>query len=97
MTVKIIGLIRLKDLTAFDLYRSKVGDTVERYKGSIVARGLADKTYWNELPCGEFNAFVQLSFPSAEDADCWARSPEYQELLPVRSLAMDLSLIRIQG
>ena len=97
MAVKIIGLIRLKDLAAFDLYRSQVGATVEQYKGAVVARGFADKTYWNELPCGSFDAFVELSFTSAKDADFWANSPEYQELLPIRSLAMDLSLIRIQG
>ena len=56
MTVKIIGLIRLKDLAAFEIYRSQVGATVEKHQGLVVARGTADKTYWNELPCGEFTA-----------------------------------------
>lgn len=96
MPVRIIGLIRLKDLMAFERYRSQVGATVARYNGTVTARGLTDKTYWNELPCAEFNAYVELSFPSSEDADQWACSPEYQALLPVRSLAMNLSLIRIQ-
>ena len=50
MTVKIIGLIRLKDPAAFEIYRSQIGATIETYKGSVVARGVAAKTYWNERP-----------------------------------------------
>jgi uncharacterized protein (DUF1330 family) len=95
MAVKIIGLIRLKDKTSFESYRSQVGKTVEHYKGSVVARGAPDKTYWNELPCGPFDAFVELGFPTAEDADQWAASLEYQAIVPVRTLAMDLTLFRI--
>lgn len=97
MSVKIIGLIRLKDPAAFETYRSQVGATVERYQGSIVARGAVDKTWWNELPCAPFEAYVELSFPSAEDADRWATSPEYQALVPVRTEAMDLMLFRVIG
>ena len=96
MTVKIIGLIRLKDPAAFEIYRSQVGATVEKYHGIVVARGTAVKTYWNELQCGEFTAFVELQFPSAIDADRWAASPEYQALVPVRSQAMDLTLFRVE-
>lgn len=96
MTVKIIGLIRLKDPKAFEVYRSQVGATVEKYQGAVVARGTANKTYWNELPCSEFTAFVELQFASATDADRWAASPEYQALVPVRSEAMDLTLFRVE-
>lgn len=97
MPVKIIGLIRLKDPAAFDIYRSQVGATVERYGGHIAARGTVDKPYWNELPCPPFEAYVELSFPSAEDADRWADSPEYRAIVPVREKAMDLVLFRIVG
>lgn len=96
MTVKIIGLIRLKDPAAFETYRSQVGATVEKYRGTVVARGTAGKTYWNELPCGDFTAFVELQFPSATDADRWAASPEYQALVSVRTQAMDLTLFCIE-
>lgn len=95
MTTKIIGLIRLKDPSAFEIYRSQVGATVERYNGSVVGRGSCDKFYWNELGGNEFNAYVELNFPSPEDADRWASSPEYQAIVPVRSKAMDLTLFRI--
>lgn len=97
MTIKIIGMIRLKDRQAFDVYRSRVGATVEQYGGTVAARGSVDKTYWNELPCSEFGAFVELSFPSTEHADRWAASPEYQSIVAVRQEAMDLTLFRVQG
>ncbi len=96
MTVKIIGLIRLKDLKAFEIYRSKVGATVEQYGGTVTARGVVDKSYWNELPCGEFGAFVELSCPTPDHADRWADSPEYQSIIPVRNEAMSLTLFRVQ-
>jgi uncharacterized protein (DUF1330 family) len=95
MTIKLIGLIRLRDPAAFEVYRSQVGITVERYNGTVTARGSYAKTYWNELPCGECNAFVELTFPTSYDADRWANSPEYQALLPIRSRAMDLTLLQI--
>ena len=95
MPTKIIGLIRLKDQNAFEIYRSQVGATVERYNGSVTARGTCDKFYWNELDCGEFSAFVELSFPTPDDADRWASSPEYQAIIPIRNDAMDLTLFRI--
>lgn len=95
MTTKIIGLIRLKDPSAFEIYRSQVGTTVERYNGSVAARGTCDQFYWNELDCGKFDAFVELNFPSPEDADRWANSPEYQAIVPIRNQAMNLTLFRI--
>ena len=97
MTTKIIGLIRLQDPSAFEIYRSQVGATVERYNGSVVARGTCDKVYWNELACGEFDAFVELSFPTANDADHWANSPEYQAIIPIRTKAIALTLFRIHS
>jgi len=92
MAVKVIGLIALNDQDAFEQYRSKVGQTVELYKGSIQARGHVTQIYWNELDCKTFGAFVELHFPSQADADLWAHSAEYQSLLATRNQAMHLTL-----
>ncbi len=97
MTTKIIGLIRLKDPSAFEIYRGQVGATVERHNGSVAGRGNCDKFYWNELGGSEFNAYVELNFPSPEDADRWACSPEYQAIVPIRNEAMALTLFRINS
>ena len=95
MTVKVIGLIELKDQTAFDEYRSQVGQTVALYKGSIEFRGALTELFWNELNCGTFSASVELHFPSQDDAHAWAHSPEYQSLVAIRNKAMRLTLFGI--
>ena len=55
MTVKVIGLIELKDQTAFDEYRSQVGQTVALYKGSIEFRGALTELFWNDNEDGSFS------------------------------------------
>ena len=93
--VKVIGLMELNDQGAFAQYRSQVGQTVELYKGSIQHRGSVTEIFWNELGCTPFTTFVELEFPSAQDAHAWANSPEYQSLVPIRSKAMKLTLFSV--
>lgn len=93
--IKVVGLMELTDQNAFDQYRSQVGKTVELYKGTIKNRGVISELFWNELGCSPFRAFVELEFPSTQDAHLWANSPEYQSLVPIRSKAMKLTLFSI--
>lgn len=93
--VKVIGLIELEDEGAFEQYRSQVGQTVKLYKGSIKNRGSVADIFWNELDCAPFNTYVELEFPNAKDAKTWAKSPEYQALVYIRSKAMKLTLFSI--
>ena len=97
MAVKVIGLIKLTDHSAFEQYRTQVGMTVEQYKGSIEFRGSLTEVFWNELGCEAFSAYVQLNFPSKEAAHAWAHSAEYQKLLKIRSQAMKLTLFGVDG
>jgi uncharacterized protein (DUF1330 family) len=97
MAVKVIGLIKLTDHSAFELYRAQVGNTVEQYKGSIEFRGSLTEMFWNELGCETFSACVELHFPSKEAAHTWAHSAEYQNLLKIRSQAMKLTLFGVEG
>ncbi len=91
--MKVIGLIALKDLSAFDDYRQQVGATIERYGGKLLMRGKPTAMLWNELNLADIQAFVELEFPSRDRALEWANSPEYQSLVPIRSKAMRLTLI----
>jgi uncharacterized protein (DUF1330 family) len=95
MSIKVIGLMELRDPTAFEDYRKQVGQTVELYKGIIYARGLITEIFWNELNCNPFSAYVELHFPSQEDAHNWTKSPEYQALVPIRNQAMKLTLFGV--
>ena len=90
--VKVIGLMELGNQDAFAEYKSQVGQTIALYKGSIKNRGVVNELFWNELGSAPFNTFVELEFPTAEDANAWANSPEYQLLVPIRSKAMKLTL-----
>lgn len=96
MPMKIIGLIKLVNPEAFELYRSQVGSTVTRYGGSVQFRGAKTLMPWNELGCEDFDAFVEIEFPSVDHAQRWAGSPEYAALLPVRTQAMRLTLFGVQ-
>jgi uncharacterized protein (DUF1330 family) len=96
MAVKVIGLIELTDQGAFEQYRNHVGKTVELYKGTIVHRGVVTEMFWNELSCQPFSAFVELHFPSKEDAHAWAHSSEYQSLVAIRNQAMTLTLFGVE-
>ena len=95
MTIKVIGLIQLNDLEAFEEYRAQVGDTVALYQGRISSRGSFNTFLWNELNCDSFSAFVELEFPDLEHSQSWAKSPEYQGLLAIRSKAMKLTLFSV--
>ena len=97
MAVKVIGLIKLTDHSAFEQYRAQVGKTVEQYQGSIEFRGSLTEIFWNELGCEEFSACVELHFPNKEAAHAWAHSAEYQRLLKIRSQAMKLTLFGVEG
>ena len=95
MTIKVIGLIQLNDLEAFEEYRAQVGDTVALYQGKITSRGSFNTFLWNELKCDSFSAFVELEFPDLELSQSWAKSSEYQGLLAIRSKAMKLTLFAV--
>ena len=95
MSVKVIGLIRLKDSVAFSEYKSKVGATIELYGGVVSGRGSSQKTYWDQLTIGHFDAYVELNFPTAEAADSWVKSPEYQSILAIREVALEVTLFRV--
>jgi len=95
MTFKVIGLMELTNQNAFEEYRKQVGQTVEFHKGLIYARGAITEIFWNELNCNSFSTYVELHFPSQEDAHTWVKSPQYQALVSVRSQAMKLTLFGV--
>lgn len=95
MTVKVIGLINVKDELAFEEYRSRVSQTIELYEGRVLVRGIKSENFWNQLNCDEFSGFVEIEFQSKEAASLWVNSLEYQALLEVRNKAMKLTLFSV--
>ncbi len=95
--IRVIGLIKCTDQHAFEIYRSQVGATIEKFQGKVLGRGKKLHTFWNELACEDFNQYVEVEFPSLEVATMWANSEEYQQLLTVRAQAMQLLLFAIDS
>lgn len=93
--MKVIGLIALKDREAFQEYRDRVAATIEKHAGRIVFRGAMGELFWNELSMPAIDAIVEIDFPSRRHAIEWARDPDYLALVPVRSRAMNLTLLGI--
>lgn len=96
MVVKVIGLIELNDLDAFELYRHQVGATVEKFSGHVLFRGDVSEIFWNELNAETFNSYVELVFPTLHQCHQWIQSPEYQRLLKVRNQALKVTLFSVQ-
>ena len=87
MSVTVIGIFKTLGAEDFDLYRSQVGASIALYGGGECAT-----LFWNQLNADPFDTFVELSFAHIDDANRWAESPEYAQLLPVRDRAMQLTL-----
>ena len=96
MSVHVVGIFKTQSPKDFDAYRAQVGATIELYGGKVLRRGVCDSPFWNQLNAAAFDTFVELSFPSMEDAKRWANSPEYSALLPVRERAMQLTLFPVE-
>lgn len=71
MDIHVIGIFKTQSPKDFDDYRAQVGATVDLYGGKILRRGVCEKSFWNELNAAAFDTFVELSFPSLDDAKRW--------------------------
>jgi uncharacterized protein (DUF1330 family) len=94
--MKMIGLIKLLDVTAFEAYRHQVGATLAPYGGVVRGRGTKSLVPWNELACGDFDAWVEIEFENSDQAERWIVSPEYTALLAIRQKAMKLTLFGLE-
>lgn len=80
-----------------DVYREKyapnAGKSAQGYGGEVVAAGTWEILHGDAV--GTSGAMVR--FPDRETALRWYNSPEYQELIGVRSVAMDCRFSLLDG
>ena len=70
----------INDLDTFKQYLSRVGDTVDKYKGQFLVRGPIAN-----LIEGEPHKFLAIvEFPSTQTAESWFHSKEYQDIIDMR-------------
>lgn len=93
MTCTLVGLLKIKDTDAFETYRSGVPATLEPYQGRVLTRGAASGRFADQVNIPDIDGVALIQFPNQALAEAWAEGPEYQALLPVRSQAIDLTLM----
>src|ERR671930_960078 len=94
MPAYVIFDIHVDDPDAYAPYRERSGATVEAYGGRYLVRGGEHEVVEGEWDVGRV---VVIEFPSAERAREWYRSPEYQEIAPVRHSASRAKAVLVEG
>ncbi len=93
MTAYCIGRIHIRDVAAWESYRSQVGATIEQYGGEVMFRGGLQRAFSG---ASDHDSVVALRFENIEAANRWHDSPEYQALIPIRERGAEVSLVLYQ-
>jgi uncharacterized protein (DUF1330 family) len=94
MVAYVIAELTVTDPSTFERYRDKVPATIAAYGGRYLARGATVETLegdWNP------SRLVVLEFPDMATLKRWYNSPEYREILPLRTEASDGKVIAVEG
>ena len=80
-----------------DIYRDKyaplAGQTAKEHGGEVIAAGNWEVLHGD----GSLSSGVLVRFTDRETALRWYNSPEYQQLIDVRSVAMDVRFSLLDG
>lgn len=90
----VIANIDVTDGDAYGAYRARTPDVIAQYGGRFLVRGGAIETLEGDLG---FDRLVILEFTSVEDARRFYNSPEYQEIIPLRTAHSVGSLAIVAG
>jgi uncharacterized protein (DUF1330 family) len=84
----------MRDLAAFEAYRTIAAKTIAAYGGRYLIRGGAAHLVEGG-PLAK--TIIVVEFPTMERLRQWYASPEYAEALKVRQAAFDRRLIFVEG
>jgi uncharacterized protein (DUF1330 family) len=93
--VRMIALIRVKNLSDFNSYRQQVPATLEPYGGEIRFRAEKPMTLDDENGLGDFSQIALFWFPTADAMTDWHESDEYHDLLELRASAGTFTIIGV--
>ena len=94
MSAYLIANVDVHDPDAYQAYRSRTGAIVERHGGRFIVRGgkihhLEGQDWARRL--------VIIKFPDLDAAKGFYDSPEYQEVIPLRTNVSDGALLIVEG
>jgi uncharacterized protein (DUF1330 family) len=88
-----IGRVDIRDLEAYKAYTSANAGPISKYGGRFLVRAGRFET----VEGGSRARNVIIEFPSYQAAlDCW-QSPEYQNIIPLRSAVSTMDLVVVEG
>ena len=90
----LVAHLNVTDAEAFDKYRARVPEVIARHGGRYLVRGGALETVEGDWPAPRL---VILEFPSLEAARGFYHSPDYQEILPLRTAASQGCCALVEG
>ncbi|NRG17939.1 DUF1330 domain-containing protein [Rhizobiales bacterium] len=90
MSAFFVSTVSVKDTEKFQEYSRKAGETFAPFGGQLVIRGAAADTIAGK--CAAHQAVGIVKFPNQETLMDWFQSPAYQELIPLREEAADLTI-----
>lgn len=90
----IIANVSVADAEAYVPYRLRTPDIIAKYGGRFLIRGGEVTPLEGEMKVGRL---VVLEFPTVEAARAFYFSPEYQEIVPIRTGASTGDFILVEG
>lgn len=91
----VIASIDVADDAAYDAYRARTPGVIAQYGGRFIVRGGPVTPLEGDM--GLNGRLVILEFPSVEAAKRFYDSPEYQEIIPLRTSASQGALLLVEG
>lgn len=95
MTAYLVVDTALTNPEVYEIYKSKAKPLVEKYGGEYLARG--GKLSVKENKLWTPTRMVLIRFPSADDAETFYQSEEYQEVLKIGMQSADRTVVIVEG
>lgn len=94
MPAYLVGQIRVKDTAKWQQYVVGVAASLEPFEAQIVFRGKR-----LEVLAGEHDKdlTVVIRFSDQAALDTWFHSPDYQQLVPLRDSAADVTIVTYEA
>ncbi len=90
MAAYLVGHITIKDASQWEIYMEGVRNSLLPYSAEVVFRGKLHKVLSGEH---SHQNTVVIRFPDQATLQEWYQSKDYQELIPIRDRAADVTII----
>ena len=90
MTAFFVAVVTVKDPARMQEYSQKAAETFKPFGGEMVMRGKAGEVLTGGAVTHQATGIA--SFPSMQDLKAWYASDAYQEIIPLREEAAEMTI-----